>query len=277
MDTVFPAGFIFSQSSLQDFSDCARRFQLRYLEQLSWPAIESEPQLENEKRQLEGQQFHRLAQQHFLGLPAEKIAGLANTPNLERWWNNFLTWQRESAAPSGAANLQAEFALSVPIGNARLLAKYDLLVADETGAKIYDWKTYAKRPRNDWLSARWQTRVYRAVLTMAGAHLNGGRPLDPGQVEMIYWFADYPSEPAVFRYDQKQYKRDAASILKAVEEIASATEFPLTPDERKCNFCSYRSYCGRGIRASQLDLLESELETVPGSESNYEQISEIEF
>ena len=32
-----------SQSSLQDYVDCARRFQLRYLDRLSYPAIESEP------------------------------------------------------------------------------------------------------------------------------------------------------------------------------------------------------------------------------------------
>ncbi|MGC1378508.1 MAG: PD-(D/E)XK nuclease family protein, partial [Anaerolineales bacterium] len=55
--------FTFSQSSLQDYVDCARRFQLRYIEHLQWPAVETAPVLENERRQLEGQQFHRMAQQ----------------------------------------------------------------------------------------------------------------------------------------------------------------------------------------------------------------------
>src|SRR5512134_3855445 len=79
-----------SQSSLQDYVDCARRFQLRYIERLSYPAVESEPALENEKHLQEGEYFHRLVQQYLIGIPAEQVAKLANTPNLQRWWENFL-------------------------------------------------------------------------------------------------------------------------------------------------------------------------------------------
>jgi hypothetical protein len=74
-----------SQSSLQDYVDCARRFQLRYIDRLSYPAIESEPALENEKHQQEGEYFHRLVQQYLIGIPAEQISKLANTDNLQRW------------------------------------------------------------------------------------------------------------------------------------------------------------------------------------------------
>ena len=90
LSTKIPAKFTFSQSSLQDYADCPRRFQLRYLNRLLYPAAESEPALENERHQQEGQYFHRLAQQYLLGIPAEKLARLANTPNLHRWWENFV-------------------------------------------------------------------------------------------------------------------------------------------------------------------------------------------
>jgi len=79
-----------SQSSLQDYNDCPRRFELRYLEQLAYPAIETEPALENEKHQQEGEYFHRLAQQHLIGIPAEQVAKFANTDNLQRWWDNYI-------------------------------------------------------------------------------------------------------------------------------------------------------------------------------------------
>ena len=82
-----------SQSSLQDYVDCARRFQLRYVDRLSYPAIESEPALENEKHLQEGEYFHRLAQQYLIGIPGEQVAKLANTPNLQRWWENFVAQQ----------------------------------------------------------------------------------------------------------------------------------------------------------------------------------------
>ena len=72
-----------SQSSLQDYYDCPRRFELRYLQRLAYPAIETEPALENEKHQKEGEYFHRLVQQHLIGIPAEQINKLANTENLQ--------------------------------------------------------------------------------------------------------------------------------------------------------------------------------------------------
>ncbi len=45
----------------------------------------------------EGQQFHRLAQQHLLGIPTDKLEKLANTPNLEKWWENFLGFSQNKS------------------------------------------------------------------------------------------------------------------------------------------------------------------------------------
>lgn len=42
-DPLLPDTFAFSQSSLQAFADCARRFWLAYVQQLPWPAIEAAP------------------------------------------------------------------------------------------------------------------------------------------------------------------------------------------------------------------------------------------
>ncbi|HXQ34989.1 MAG TPA: PD-(D/E)XK nuclease family protein, partial [Anaerolineales bacterium] len=204
----------FSQSSLQDYVDCARRFQLRYLERLSYPAVESEPALENEKHQQEGEYFHRLVQQHLIGIPDEQVSKLANTPNLQRWWDNWKDFRNLQ----NLGSLYTEATLSAPLGNFRLLAKYDLIAINDSKAIIYDWKTYRKRPRNEWLSARMQTRVYRALLVKAGAHLNNGQPFEPEQIEMIYWFADFPNEPARFTYNSAQYKRDWDTFTKLVDE-----------------------------------------------------------
>ena len=69
---------LLSQSSLQDYVDCSLRFKLRYLERLSYPATESEPALENEQHQQEGEYFHRLIQQYLIGIPIEQIRKLAH-------------------------------------------------------------------------------------------------------------------------------------------------------------------------------------------------------
>ena len=262
-----------SQSSLQDYVDCARRFQLRYLDRLSYPAVETEPALENEKHQQEGEYFHRLVQQHLIGIPAEQISKLANTPNLQRWWSH---WQ-DFRSLQDFGSLYAEATLSAPLGKYRLLAKYDLIAIENGKATIYDWKTYRKRPRDEWLAARMQTRVYRALLVHAGAHLNGGQPFEPEQIEMIYWFADFPGEPARFAYTSAQFKRDWDSLLKLSEEIASAPSYPLTDDRQKCLYCTYRSYCERGIKAGSMEQAEAEMEAEELFDVNFEQIGEIAF
>ena len=266
-----------SQSSLQDYVDCPRRFQLRYVDRLSYPAIESEPTLENEKHQQEGEYFHRLVQQYLIGIPAEQISKMANTPNLQRWWENFLT----SKDLTGFKNLSGltlpEATLSAPLGGFRLLAKYDLIAIAQNKVTIYDWKTYRKRPRNEFLAARMQTRVYRALLVHAGAHLNNGQPFEPEQIEMVYWFSDFPNDPARFTYTSAQYKRDWDTLLKLSDEIKSASSYPLTDDRTKCSYCPYRSYCERGVRAGDMDQAETEMEAEELFDVNFEQIGEIAF
>ncbi|MBL8091651.1 MAG: PD-(D/E)XK nuclease family protein [Anaerolineales bacterium] len=265
-----------SQSSLQDYHDCACRFELRYLQQLAYPAIETEPALENESHQKEGEYFHRLAQQHFVGISDEQIAKLANTDNLQRWWENFIGLNGLTGLTS-LKGLKAEVTLSAPLGSYRLVAKYDLIAIDNGKVFIYDWKTYRKRPKTEWLAIRWQTRVYRALLVQAGAHLNNGKQIQPEQIEMIYWFANFPNEPAKFSYDANQFKRDWDALTRLSDEIKSASSFPKTDDTNKCLYCPYRSYCNRGVKAG--DAMDAELETEAEElfDINFEQIGEIEF
>ena len=270
--TALLPAFTFSQSSLQDYTDCARRFQLRYIEQLHWPAVETEPVLVNERRQQEGQLFHRLVQQHQIGLPAEMLTPLANTANLSRWWVNYL----QTNFKMGTAKKHTELTLSAPISEHRLLAKYDLIVILPGGKTlIYDWKTYQKRPRDEWMAARLQTCVYRAILVQAGTYLNGGKPFEPEGIEMVYWYANTPSDPARFPYDSAHFKRDWETLSGLITQISHHQHFPLTDDEKKCAYCPYRSYCNRGIEAGSTE--EMEETSISGIDFDFEQIAEIEY
>lgn len=271
---TFPSPFTFSQSSLQDYFDCPRRFELRYVDKLDWPAEEAEPALENERRQQEGQFFHRLAQQFLLGLPADRLARLASSPDLSRWWDNF---RRDFRSLGDFGSLSPEVVLAAPIGNHRLLAKYDLIAVRDGRATIYDWKTYHKRPKNEWMAIRLQTRVYRYLLAVAGNSLNGGQPIRPESIEMVYWYAEFPSEPAVFHYDEAAFQRDQSALEKVVSEIERLEKFELTNDEGKCRFCPYRSFCKRGAVAGDWRDAEEESEAYEAFDINFEQITEIAF
>jgi len=293
---TLPTDFQFSQGSLQDYVDCPRRFQLRYLLRLAWPAVEVEPALENERHLQQGAAFHRLVHQHILGLSPERLSSMVTDKDLSRWWHNYL-----GSAPADLAELcYPEVALSALVSGHRLVAKYDLIAvgpvlsgstalseAEGPGqhSTILDWKTSRKRPRRQWLAKSLQTRVYPYLLVRAGSHLNEGRPFQPEQVEMIYWFANFPEDPESFPCDAAQYDEDGDYLASLVEEIKNAghppgdDDFPLTTQERRCRYCPYRSLCRRGVRAGAFDEAEDEPERVDDFEIalGFEQIAEIEY
>jgi len=279
---TLPTDFQFSQGSLQDYVDCPRRFQLRYLLRLAWPAVEVEPALENERHLQQGAAFHRLVHQHILGLSPERLSSMVTDKDLSRWWHNYL-----ESAPADPAGLRyPEVALSATVSGHRLVAKYDLIaVGPGQRSTILDWKTSRKRPRRQWLAKSLQTRVYPYLLVRAGSHLNEGTPFQPEQVEMIYWFANFPEDPESFPYDAAQYDEDSDYLASLIEEIKSAgqppgdDDFPLTTQERRCRYCPYRSLCRRGVRAGAFDEAEDEPEWADDFEIalDFEQIAEIEY
>lgn len=275
-----PPEFLFSQASLQDYVECRRRFQLRHLLQLHWPAPEAEPAEELEQHMLDGAAFHKLIHQHRLGIPAAHLTPDDDGP-LADWWRAYL------AAPPAdlPARQYAELTLSTPIGEHRLLAKFDLLaIAPGRRAVIVDWKTGRKQASN-WLAARLQTRVYRYVLAQAGSHLNDGAPIPPEQIRMSYWYATDPEHPETLLYDATQLAADGRYLTGLVQAIASSgdDDFPKTDDARRCRFCAYRSLCNRGIEAGLLSEEDVDEAGAPEAEFDwdrgidFEQIAEVAF
>ncbi len=270
-----PPNFQFSQGSLQDYVDCPRRFELRYVRQVAWPAAEKEPLAEDERRVQQALAFHRLIQQHGAGIAAERLSALLQDEEVNRWWQSYL-----ENGPVLPSSRYYEAALSAPLGGYRLLARYDL-VAVEAGrrAVIVDWKTWRRRPQRSWLAGRLQTQVYLYLLVRAGAEFNNGHPFQPEQVEMLYWFADYAVDPERFVYDAARYRADEARLSALIAEISQRGDgdFPMTADERACRYCVYRSFCARGVEAGTLDELEDVPEAVEEIALDFEQIAEVAY
>lgn len=249
---MLPAGFEFSQGNLQDYLDCKRRFQLRYLERQPWPAVEVEPALEREALGVYGQAFHRALERYYLGLSPEVVVESMAEEPLGRWWRAFMD---EPPLNLPGEVVLPEARLVVTLAGRRLVAVFDLL-AMERGrrAVIMDWKT-GRRPERDVMVQRLQTMVYPFVLVEAGAHLFG-EPIDPARVTMNYWFANYPDQPHVFHYDEEQHERIRGYLGSLVREVLEADVglvWPLTVEESRCRFCEYRSLCDRGVVSGVVD------------------------
>lgn len=273
---LLPDNFQFSQSSLQDYIDCPRRFQLRYIQRLAWPAVEAEPVIENERRKLLGDGFHRMVQQHLVGIPSERLSRMVNGAVPEGdllcdWWENYLGCLKESRSLERLSNAEIlhlpEISLSAPLCGYRLVAKYDAVTLQPAGeqltarsgqpplapfAVIFDWKTSPKRTNRKRLADRLQSRVYPYLMVSAGAAFNLGQPVQPEQVELVYWFAGFPNQPERFPYCQEQYLQDTEYLTGLVSRISACGEddFAMAGDENRCLFCTYRSLCDRGIRAA---------------------------
>lgn len=252
---------IYSQSSLQDYVDCARRFELRYMQRLRWPAVQSEPLMEHEALMQRGVDFHRMVQQHVVGIPAEVIGRAAMDDDLRRWWQAYL-----NSEYAHVPDRRAEVTLQVPLAGSRLVAQYDLLVRQGV---IVDWKTATRRTPREILADRLQTLVYPYVLVEAGGYT-------PEQVTMVYWFANFPDEPERFTYDTDQHRQAGARLQALITEIDERQVFDLTTDTRRCDFCVYRSYCERGIAAGQMDA-DGEIEIAEDFAFDFDQIAEVEF
>ncbi len=268
----------FSQSSLQDFVECARRFQLRYLEHVTWPAPQAQPIVEHEKRLALGQDFHRLVQQQLLGIPQTRLTSV--DADLHRWWEAFLA----SRPAEIFGRRYIECTLATTLANQRLMAQYDLIVIAPQATLIFDWKTSPRPARTSAvqrLFERMQTRVYRYLLVRAGAELNKGSHIIPEEVTMTYWFADTPDEPVHFPYNADQFVADERFLTGIVTDICARDPkipWELTTQERQCAFCSYRSLCERGVEAGDIQTGdEFELSSPDAFDLDFDQIAEIAF
>ncbi len=249
---MLPKTFRFSQSSLQDYADCPRRFQLRYVEGQPWPGVQVEPLLAHEDHMEHGQQFHRLVQRHQLGMQAAVLAAMIDGDALRAWWQAYLGFD---FLHSLEGRRYPEFTLSADLPGSRVGATFDLLVV-VPGERlvIFDWKTYRRSPSRQWFESRLQTHVYPYVAVRSGERLLGV-DVQPEQVTMVYWVVSAPADPVIFEYSAVQFERDRAYLSDMVDEIGSrplAGVWSLTSDVDRCRYCEYRSLCDRGERAGSL-------------------------
>lgn len=255
--------FQFSPSNLQDYLDCQRRFQLKYIYKVSWPAIQAEP-IHNVEESLEiGTQFHHLAHQFSLGIESTNLKTTKSNFQLTDFWTQFLDSSQYGGLlyPVWQPDVQRypEVSLFTYIAEAMLVSKLDLIaIFPGSIIQIYDWKTNLKPPKRNWLTERLQTKLYPYILVQAGPSLNNGKPIIPEQVELIYWYPSAPSSPLRFPYNQSKYDEDQTFIYSLLKEISllHEDEFYLTQNKQLCVFCVYRSLCERGMHAGPLDHME---------------------
>jgi len=273
--------FRFSSQSLQDYTECPRRFLLRYIQKVDWPAEESSPYLAFEQFRMKGNQFHTFVEQYFHSVKPQWIENQIDDEDLFHWWRNFLGFiekQHFSAVSS-------EIAFQTSMQGYLLMAKYDLLAQREDGSiVIFDWKTTPsqKKPSHAIFAKKLQTHVYPYVFCSNSKRVSSAmRPIQAGQVELIYWFPQFPDQAEHFPYSSIQMENDEKALFETIEEIVQKenenNDFPKTEEEKHCRFCVYRSLCDRGKKAANI-FEEIELDLELGEEElDIDKVEEISY
>lgn len=244
--------FIFSANNLQDYVDCTRRFELKYILNQSWPAILSQPVQKLEEKMALGSDFHRLARQLLEGLPVENLAGTTRSPQVRDWLENFSGF----ISPFRKNPFFSEYASYTAIESFRVVAVFDFIARlDDSRIMIADWKTTESQPRRDFYQGRIQTLLYPLVAyETAGSLFGVGDEISPSDVSLLYWFPAFPEKSIEFPFSTDQLQQSKSFLSSKIREIAGKElgGFPKTDDLRHCDFCQFRSLCERGAQAGSL-------------------------
>ena len=266
---------VYSANSLQTFVDCQRRFELQYLQNLKWPAVEIEPVLKSEQFLENGRKFHEMIQRDLLGIPVPEPTA-HQEPELARWWANYTLYSPASLE----GDLLVEKTLVGVVKERLLVATYDLIQQTDDGRiLIYDWKTWRKPKPKSWVLNRMQSRIYPYLIVQEGVFSHRGDAIPPDAVEMHYWYADFPTEPTSLVYSSDQFRADREYLEQLVDQIDAMEEgqFELTNNLTRCTYCPFRSYCDRGGVAGSFEESEeveqTDRPTLMGDLDDYEAIA----
>ncbi len=239
------------RSSLETFLICRRRFRLRIVDRLPWPATPLDG--DTETAVANGRAFHQQLERHFLQLRTDSAPA---DPALRQWWQAF---QHSRLPLPDDARLLPELSLSVPLGSHHLVGRFDLLaisVSPDDGryrAHIFDWKT--SRPRAEaTLRSDWQTRLYLALLAEGSQALfddDGATGIAPDDISITYWYVREPDTPRTLHYSSAWHADNWAELAGLLAQIdgeladESSAAWPLTDQLSHCRDCAYQVYCGR--------------------------------
>ena len=159
----------------------------------------------------------------------------------------------------------SETMLSVPFAEHRLVAKFDRIIFAEDGRVfLFDWKTGRRKPKQAENLDNWQTLVYRFVLVEVGGLLTGGHPVDPANVSLIYWHAQYPqaTKPIIYSAAEHEVSRNRLTQKVAeIEGLRGEIAYAKTEDLTECRCCEYHTYCERvSPRGEDWDIDEDKLD-----------------
>jgi len=244
--------FVFSANNLQDYVDCHRRFELKYIRKQDWPAIITKPVQEVEEKIVRGSRFHRLAHQYLEHIPFEFLDDSIADPQVKEWFSDFTKFIQ----PYRKDTYYSEFSSVTTLANFRVIAVYDFIsVTEDEQLTIADWKTTTIEPKRKFYENKIQTLLYPIVaFETFNAIFPDAAEIKPEDQSLIFWFPAFPEKSLGFSFSEEIYQHNRNGLIALIREISEKEEgtFEKTEMEIRCGYCQYRSLCDRGVEAGSL-------------------------
>jgi RecB family exonuclease len=270
--------FIFSANNLQDYLDCPRRFELKYILKQNWPAVTSQPVLEMENKIQLGNRFHQLAHQYLSGISAKVLEDSIDDPDLGLWFKSFQKYINSFLNFS----YFSEFTVLKPFEGFRLIAVFDFISLINTNKiMIGDWKTTSHLPKKEVYFQSIQSYLYPFIAYETRINIfSQSSTLLHQDLSMEYWFPVFPDNTITREHSIASHASSKELLSNLIFEISQkeAGTFEKTANDKRCAFCQYRSLCERGIQAGRDDDAENGFESDLQIDTlDFDQIEEIPF
>lgn len=205
----------FSPNMLKTFTECPRKYELKYVKQITMPQKISTFE--------KGKKIHALANYYLRG---DDISKLEKT--LDK--NELYTWEiLKSNEYFQKTCIKSEYYLSCKINDFWIGGRLDALVQDENHFYILDYKTGSipENPEYDW-----QTAVYLLAISKFLKDTNA----------VFFIYIDLKNN---LNYKIPLTKELELKYMEGITNICTkinrTNEF--TRNEKKCQFCEYRKIC----------------------------------
>ena len=139
----------------------------------------------------------------------------------------------EAAHPLSPTGVEEEF--SFPIGRTRVMGRYDLVVRDDSGVTILDFKTGDVDSREK-AQKRAEDSLQLAIYALAHLRITGALP---ARVELRFLESDLVGGFAPTLTQAQDTEKQVAEVADAI----SRGRFEATPSHAACRPCPFRDVC----------------------------------
>ncbi|GEM_PF-1098671 len=227
-----------SQSQIQDFQFCHRKYYLAHVRRLAWPAPITPSFRKMEENMRQGKAFHLFVHRYLQNILPEN--GQPVDPAIQKWVDNFKAHHPLPAK----AQIFTEKEVTTVLGDTIWIGDFDVLAVQPDRIQIFDWKTSEKPGDPLRLKNSPQTRLYLFLLLKNLNRFTRSR-LNAENLEMIYWYPNAPLASVRIAYSNEKAQQDESYLQRISAQLSSdqAEDYLETDDRQKCSYCRYQKFC----------------------------------